>query len=201
MVIRIIGLLGSPLAGGNTALLLEQALKGAKDAGAEVEKIEFPDLNPEESINLMFCTDPAKCILDEKLKPIYKKFQEADGIIVATPIMTMGIPGRLKSFMDLFQAFFISKYVLKAPLIPEDKRGKRKGLFISIAGMKDCPTVFDGAKTTVTAFFEILDFYYTDDLLIDDMDTIRDLKTRPVLLKSAYTKGAVLAKALLKIAR
>jgi multimeric flavodoxin WrbA len=149
-------------------------------------------------MNLMFCGDPAVCMLDEKIRPIYKKFQEADGIIVATPIMTMGIPGRLKSFMDLFQAFFISKYVLKEPLVPENKRGKRRGLFISIAGMKNCPTVFDGAKTTVTAFFEILDFHYTDDLLIDDMDTIRDLKTRPVLLKSAYTKGAALAKSLRK---
>ena len=67
--------------------------------------------------------------------------------------------------------------------------------------MKDSPTVFDGAKTTVTAFFEFLDFHYTDDLLFDDMDTIRDLKTRPVLLKSAYTEGTVLATSLLKIAR
>jgi hypothetical protein len=99
--------------------------------------------------------------------------------------------------MDLFQAFFVSRYVLTAPLVTAEKRGKRRGLFISIAGM-DCPTVFDGAKTTVTAFFGILDFKYTDDLLINDMDTIRDLNTRPELLKSAYDKGASLERALIR---
>ncbi|MEI8330444.1 MAG: NAD(P)H-dependent oxidoreductase [Methanomicrobiales archaeon] len=177
------------------------AYGGRKTLVPKGRKANSPYLDVEESITLMFCTDPAKCILDENLKPIYKKFQEADGLIVATPIMTMGILGRLKSFMDLFQSDFISKYVLKAPLIPEDKREKRKGLFFSIAGMKDDPIVFDGATTTVTAFFEILYFHYRDDLLIDDMDTIRDLKIRPVIRKSAYTKGAVLAKALEKIAR
>ena len=136
-------------------------------------------------------------MLDNGLIPIYEKFRDADGIIVASPIMTMGIPGRLKSIMDLFQAFFVSRYVLKAPLVTAEKRGKRRGLFISIAGM-DCSTVFDGAKMTVTAFFEILDFKYTDDLLINDMDTIRDLNTRPELLNSAYDKGASLARALMK---
>ena len=197
MACRIIGLLGSPLPGGNTAHLLEQALKGAKDAGCNVEMIRFANLNFETDMGMLFSPDPSNWMLDNGLIPIYEKFRDADGIIVASPIMTMGIPGRLKSIMDLFQAFFVSRYVLKAPLVTAEKRGKRRGLFISIAGM-DCPTVFDGAKKTVTAFFEILDFKYTDDLLINDMDTIRDLNTRPELLNSAYDKGASLARALMK---
>ena len=194
----IIGLLGSPLPHGNTAQLLDQALNGAENAGCEVEKIAFSHLDFGASMNMLFRTDNSLWVLNDELRPIYEKFKEADGIIVATPIMTMGIPGILKSFMDLFQAFFISKYVLKSPLIPAGKRGKRRGLFISIAGM-DCPTVFDGAKTTVTAFFEILDFMYWGDLLVNDMDTIRDLGTRPELLKSAYEKGQALGRELMKI--
>jgi multimeric flavodoxin WrbA len=197
MAFRIIGLLGSPLPGGNTAQLLDRALSGAKDAGCDVEKIAIDHIDFNGAMDMVFSADPTKCTLDVGLKTIYRKFREADGIIVATPVMTMGIPGRLKSFMDLFQAFFISKYILKSPLVPAEKIGKRRGLFISIAGM-DCPTVFDGSKTTVTAFFEILDFKYADDLLINDMDTIRDLKTRPELLKAAYDKGAALAMALIK---
>ena len=37
MGMKIIGLLGSPLVKGNTAKLLDQALRGAADAGCEVE--------------------------------------------------------------------------------------------------------------------------------------------------------------------
>ena len=37
---KVLGILGSPRPGGNSDLLLEEALAGAKDAGAETEKIE-----------------------------------------------------------------------------------------------------------------------------------------------------------------
>ena len=36
---KVLGILGSPRVGGNSDILLDQALAGAKDAGAEVEKI------------------------------------------------------------------------------------------------------------------------------------------------------------------
>ena len=36
---KVLGILGSPRIGGNSDILLDQALAGAKDAGAEVEKI------------------------------------------------------------------------------------------------------------------------------------------------------------------
>ncbi|NTW64377.1 MAG: flavodoxin family protein, partial [Chlorobiaceae bacterium] len=45
MAAKIIGLLGSPLTEGNTAQLLDRALKGAEDAGCEVEKIVVVNLD------------------------------------------------------------------------------------------------------------------------------------------------------------
>ena len=58
------------------------------------------------------------------------------------------------------------------------------------------PTVFDGAKMTVRAFFMIIDVQYWGDLLIPDMDTIHDVMRRPELLKEAYKKGWDLGMAL-----
>ena len=197
MVCRIKGLIGSPLTGGNTAQLLDEAIRGAQDAGCEVEKIVVVNLDFEACMEQMFCLEHTTCTIDDDMQAIYQKFREADGFIIASPIMTMGIPGKLKSFMDRFQVFFMAKYMRKASLVPKEKRGKRKGLFISIAGM-NLPNVFDGAKMTVNAFFDIIDCKYEDELLINDMDTIREMKTRPDLLKSAYNKGNTLAQDLLK---
>jgi len=39
------------------------------------------------------------------------------------------------------------------------------------------------------AFFDIIDVRYHADLLIRDMDHIRDIKKRPDLLEAAYQKG------------
>ena len=61
------------------------------------------------------------------MQAIYPKFREMDGLIVATPVMTMGIPGKLKSFIDRFQVFFMAKYVRKKPFISKEKKIATKG--------------------------------------------------------------------------
>jgi multimeric flavodoxin WrbA len=192
---KVIGLLGSPLSDGNTAKLLERALKGAEDAGCTVEKIEVASLDFQACMEMMFCKDHDTCIMDDDMQQLYPKFKEMDSIIIATPVMTMGIPGKLKSLMDRFQVFFMAKYMRKKSFIAEDKRAGRKGLFICISGMK-IPEVFVGAKLTVRAFFDIIDCQYYDELLISDMDTIRDVTAHPDLLEAAYQKGYALGKSL-----
>ncbi len=192
---KVIGILGSPLTEGNTAQLFERALKGAEDAGCEVEKIVVVNLDFQACQEMMFCKDHETCILDDDMQAMYPKLREADGLIIATPVMTMGIPGKLKSFIDRFQVFFMAKYVRKKSLVSNEKKKGRRGLFISISGM-NIPEVFVGAKLTIKAFFDIIDCQYSDELLISDMDTIRDIRSQPVLLETAYNKGFALGKSL-----
>jgi NAD(P)H-dependent FMN reductase len=192
---KVIGLLGSPLSDGNTAKLLDRALKGAEDAGCVVEKILVTNLDFQACEEMLFCKDHDTCIIDDDMQQLYPKFKEMDCLIIATPIMTMGIPGKLKSMMDRFQVFFMAKYVRKKPFISKERRAGRRGLFICISGMK-IPEVFVGAKLTVRAFFDIIDCQYTDELLISDMDTIRDVTAHPDLLEASYRKGYALGKSL-----
>ena len=192
---KVIGLLGSPLSDGNTAKLLDRALKGAEDAGCMVEKILVTSLDFQACEEMMFCKDHDTCIMDDDMQQLYPKFKEMDSPIIATPVMTMGIPGKLKSMMDRFQVFFMAKYMRKKPFISKERRVERRGLFICISGMK-IPEVFVGAKLTVKAFFDIIDCQYTDELLISDMDTIRDVTAHPDLLEAAYQKGYALGKSL-----
>ncbi len=192
---KVIGLLGSPLSDGNTAKLLDRALKGAEDAGCVVEKILVTNLDFQACEEMFFCKDHDTCIIDDDMQQIYPKFKEMDGLIIATPVMTMGIPGKLKSMMDRFQVFFMAKYMRKKPFISKERRAERKGLFICISGMK-IPEVFVGAKLTVRAFFDIIDCQYTDELLINDMDTVRDVTAHTDLLEASYRKGYALGKSL-----
>jgi hypothetical protein len=194
---KIIGLLGSPLTEGNTAKLLGKALQGARDAGCETETIVVATMSFEACMEMMFCREHETCIMDDDMQPMYGKFREMDSLILATPVMTMGIPGKLKSFMDRFQVFFNAKYVRRQPFITKEQKKLRQGLFIGISGMK-IPDVFAGAKKTVEAFFDIIDCKYWDELLINDMDTIRDVSAHPELLDGAYKKGFALGELLKK---
>jgi multimeric flavodoxin WrbA len=190
---KVIGLLGSPLSDGNTAKLLDQALKGAEDAGCIVEKILVTNLDFQACEEMMFCKDHDTCIIDDDMQQLYPKFKEMDCLIIATPVMTMGIPGKLKSMMDRFQVFFMAKYMRKKSFISKERRMQRRGLFICISGMK-IPDVFVGAKLTTMAFFDIIDCQYSDELLISDMDTIRDVSAHSDLLEAAYKKGFALGR-------
>nr|WP_320162141.1 flavodoxin family protein [uncultured Methanoregula sp.] len=192
---QILGILGSPLTEGNTALLLRRALKGAEDAGCTVEEIVVANLDFEACKEMFFCKDHETCIMDDDMQQMYQKIRTADSIIVATPVMTMGIPGKLKSFMDRFQVFYMAKYLRRSSLVDKDQIGRRRGLFICIAGMS-VPEVFVGAKLTARTFFDIIDCQYSDELLINDMDRILDITTQPALLDAAYRKGLLLGRAL-----
>lgn len=195
MGVKIIALLGSPLPQGNTAKLLDKAIQGAKDAGAEVEKVEVTNLNIRACREIMFCKEHETCAMKDDMIAIYEKFRDIDGVIIATPVMTMGIPGMLKSFIDRFQVYFMAKYVRKKSLVTEAKRKSRLGLYLGISGM-NIPYVFDGAKLTIHAFFDIIDVRYWEDLLIRDMDTLQDLSKYPELLEEAYAKGRELGRLL-----
>jgi multimeric flavodoxin WrbA len=188
---KIIGVLGSPLLEGNTALLLHNALEGAKATGCEVELITVISLDFQSCQEVYHCKDHDTCIFHDAMDQIYPKFAKLDSFILATPVMTMGIPGPLKSFIDRFQVFYMAKYYRNQPLVSPDLKERRKGLLITLAG-KDIPGVFNGTKQTIRAFFDIIDCQYHDELLISGMDRIKDITTRPDLLNDAYEKGFAL---------
>jgi len=191
---QIIALLGSPVTNGNTAKLLDNAIRGAEDAGCTVTKVIVPQLKFSPCEEIYNCLIEESCFFQDELTPLYRQFRTMDGLIIATPIMTMGVPGALKSFMDRFQVFFNAKYQRKVPLVPKEKRHTRKTLLLSISGL-NLPDNFVGLKMSVDAFLDIIDSPLSDELLIRDMDTKRDLTRYPELLDEAYKKGLALGTA------
>ncbi|QSZ67588.1 flavodoxin family protein [Methanofollis aquaemaris] len=190
---KIIALLGSPVRGGNTAYLFNKAVKGAEAEGCEVEKVMVPSLNFQPCMEILHCMAHEDCQMQDDLTPYYQKFREMDGLIIATPIMTMGIPGKLKSFMDRFQVFYMAKYMRNNSFITPEHRARRKTLFICISGM-DLPDNFAGALQTTRAFCEIIDCPYWDGVFQRDMDHVRDIRTRPEVVEAAYEKGKELCR-------
>jgi len=192
---QILALLGSPLPEGNTAKLLKYAMDGAQKAGCEVTLIDVPSLEFSSCREMYYCKEQTSCIMEDDMHEMYPLLKSMDSLIIATPVMTMGIPGHLKSFMDRCQVFYCAKYERKDPLIPKEKRKTRKTLLLSISGM-NLPNNFDGIKISTLAFCDILDCRLADELLIRDMDHKVDLEQYPDLLKEAADKGFALGSAL-----
>ena len=94
---KVLGIMGSPRIGGNTDLLLQQALEGARRQGAEIEKIIVDEMDIQPCREYYACLKDGICSIRDDMGEIYVKLVEADTVIVASPMFFYGITAQLKS--------------------------------------------------------------------------------------------------------
>jgi multimeric flavodoxin WrbA len=104
-LMNIIAFNGSPRKKWNTATLLEKALEGAESQGAETELIHLYDVDFKGCKSCFACKTKGgqsygKCAVKDDLAPILKKVEEADVIILGSPIYYGTVSGEMKSFME-----------------------------------------------------------------------------------------------------
>jgi multimeric flavodoxin WrbA len=189
--IRVLGIFGSPRKGGNTDLLLEEALKGAEEEGAAIERLRVRDLKITPCIECLSCFKTGQCILKDDMQEIYPKLLRADVIILASPIFFYGITAWAKALVDRAQALWARKYVLKD--LPKSSPGKRrKGFLISVGGTKG-QKVFEGSILSAKYFFDAVDAEYAGELVFRGIDAKDDILKQPEALQQAHEAGKRLA--------
>lgn len=86
--------------GGNSDSLCDQFMKGALDAGHQVEKIYINDKNINFCRGCGVCNETHKCILKDDMADILNKMVEADVIVMATPVYFYSMNGQMKTLID-----------------------------------------------------------------------------------------------------
>jgi multimeric flavodoxin WrbA len=184
---KVLGLFGSPRKGGNTDLLLEEALKGVEAEGAETERLRLSDFDIMPCRECLACYDQGKCIIIDDMQKIYPKLLEADIIILASPIFFYGVTAWAKALVDRCQALWARKYILKDPYFGKEGK-RRRGFLISVGGTKG-EKVFDGAILTARYFFDVLNADYVGELVFKQIDAKGDVLKNPDALHQAYEAG------------
>ena len=103
---KILTFNGSPRLSGNTSILLQNFIDGAKTRTNQIQQV-----NPYE-INLEFCRGCLRCnligkcsISNDDWHEISKKIHEADVLVFATPIYFHHVSAPLKIILDRFRSF------------------------------------------------------------------------------------------------
>jgi len=185
--IRVLGLFGSPRRGGNTEILLEEALKGAEKEGAKVERLYLSDFTLTPCKECHGCDRTGNCVILDDMQNVYPRLLEADIVILASPIFFYGVTAWAKALIDRSQAFWARKYLLKDPSLGKEGK-KRKGFFISVGATKG-PRVFEGAVLTVKYFFDVLNAEYVGDLVFRGVEAKGDILKHPEALQQAFEAG------------
>ena len=191
---EIIAIYGSPRRKGNTSLLLKEAVRGAKEAGAQTDEVVLRDLDMSPCLEIYGCAKTGRCIMQDDFQGLYDQLLDCRGLMLASPIFFYTVSAHTKILMDRCQSLWVKKYWL-------DKSGsntrdyKRKGLFISVGATKG-KRLFEGTLLSVRYFFDVLDTELWRSLLYRNLDFEGDVLKHPEYLEEAYRSGKELAEAI-----
>ncbi len=184
---KVVGIYGSPRKGGNSDLLLEKALEGARQAGAEIDTIRPSELEMTGCLECGGCDDTGECILDDEMESVYPVLEEADVILFATPIFFYGFPAQAKALIDRSQALW-SKRMLKKSGKELRRYDSGKGYLLAVGATKG-KNLFEGVELTAKYFFDALDMSYEGGLFYRGIESKGAIERHPTALKEAFDLG------------
>lgn len=104
---KVLILNGSPKANGNTSVAIKEMEKVFAGEGIEYETIVVGNKEIRGCISCGKCGELGKCVFDDVVNEIAAKFEEADGLVVASPVYYASANATLVS---LLQRLFYSSH-------------------------------------------------------------------------------------------
>ncbi len=102
---KITVLMGSPNRKGSTALLAEEFIRGAQEAGHTCEVIEICHMNVHPCTGCVACGYEGPCVQPDDMEEIRGKLLGTDMVVFATPLYYYGMSAQMKTVVDRFCAF------------------------------------------------------------------------------------------------
>ena len=98
----VTAILGSPRKESNTEILLNEALRGAKDRGFSAKIFYLNEMNIKGCQACYFCKEnnTTECAVTDDMNEIYKSIKESSALIIATPVYFGGVTAQTKLFLD-----------------------------------------------------------------------------------------------------
>lgn len=187
---KVLAINGSPRKNGNTASLVESALKGAASCGALTQRIDLSSmrLRPVREEDYTADFDTVKNDPSDDLGIIVSAIVSSDVLIMASPVFFGSITGQLKTMIDRFQFAWLEKNVRGRDVFPEKKRGA----FISVQA-QDRPDFFNNSSSIVKHFFATVNVSYDSELMLGRLEQRGDAEGKMEYMSKAFQLGKNLA--------
>lgn len=163
---KMLVVLGSPRKNGNSETLARKVAEAVEKDGGAVEYIRLNDLNMRPCQGCGGCEKTGNCVLSDDLTPIFQQVDDADRIVLVSPVYFYGLSAQCKIFGDRFQSRWARRYLVKERF--REGQG-RKGYLISTAATKG-PKIFDCSILTTRYIYDAMDVEYGGELLVKGVD-------------------------------
>ncbi len=127
---KVILLNGSAHQHGCTATALDEMVKVFHEEGVETEIIQVGTKPVRGCISCGKCEELGRCVFDELVNEVAPKFEEADGLVIGSPVYYGSPNGNLLSFLDrLFYSTSFSKQMKVGAAVVSCRRGGNSASF------------------------------------------------------------------------
>jgi multimeric flavodoxin WrbA len=184
----VLGIYGSPRKAGNTDLMLDAFLEGARSAGSEINKVYVRQMEIRGCLGCGHCDKAGVCIQKDDMQPLYPLLEETPRIVVASPIYFYGITAQLKLLVDRAQAPYMKRELARKEGRPVTEGPPRKG-FLLLAGATRGKRLFECSVLTIQYFFDALDVHYSGDLCFKEIDERGAVLNRPGAVEDCRRAG------------
>lgn len=182
---KILGIIGSPRKKGNTDILVNKILDGAKEEGAVVENLFLNDLNIKECDGCHACWKTDICCKKDDMNNIYPKIIESDVIVFGTPVYWYGPSALMKMFIDRF-VYFNS---------PENKlKIKGKGAVIVIPFEEEDPDTVAPLMAFFDKSLQYLGMNLLGKIIVPGVTLRGEISKKDNFLTEAFDLGKILVK-------
>lgn len=97
---QVLILSGSPRKGGNSDLLCDAFMKGAQEAGHQIEKVRVFEKKICGCCACYGCEDTGICVIKDDMAELLQKMIDADCLVLASPVYFYSIAAQLKAVID-----------------------------------------------------------------------------------------------------
>ena len=173
---RVLGIVGSPRIGGNTDILVDEVLAGAKEAGASVEKVILSKLEIKPCQACNSCYKTGICMQKDDMEALLNKMLESEIWILGTPIYWWGPSAQFKTFLD---RWYHPKH--------QEFKGKRVILVIPLGGGHE-----RYARHAIGLFKDVIDYLdmeLIDMVLAPGFNNRGEVRTDTSLMNKAHKIG------------
>ena len=127
---KVLLLNGSPHVHGCTATALDEMIKVFEEEGVETELIQVGIKDIRGCVACGTCSLKGKCVFDDLVNEVAPKFEQADGLVVGSPVYYGSPNGTILSFMDrLFYSTEFSKQMKVGAAVVSCRRGGNTASF------------------------------------------------------------------------
>ena len=186
--VKLVGIYGSPRQGGNSDMLLDAALNGAEEAGADVGRLYLRDLRFEPCVNCGACSSQGVCRVKDDMTQVYDALDNSDVIMLGAPIYFASLCAQVKAMIDRCQPYWAREHVLKM----KPPRAGRTGGFVCCCGFRDDRFLACTEQVVKTWYF-VLHMEYRGSFFVPRLDALGAAKRHPTATEDAFKYGKRLA--------